>query len=412
MLRIIVFTILFFLGGMLGTADFCEAAVTTKIIINKSNNRLAFYQDNQLIKVFPVATGRHVSYTPEGSFKIANKLIDPYYVKARIPGGSPSNPLGRRWMGLNAGGGTYGIHGNSNPASIGTYASGGCIRMRNEDVVWLYERVPIGTPVDIINHPMDFGENVPGQEQQDIIVKLNGKEIEFAQGAGPIIRSEQVFLSISSLAEQLGFQMQWDGPSKTLVLANEENQFIFTVDSKSYSVNLATYEAQYAPLIHNSYTYLPLYYFEELLGAKINWDKLNEGQACLETESLISIGKPVPYPIGINVGTEKVLLTDKQTPLLFGKHILVPVIALKELLGFELSWDESRAAVKIKHNDDTLILPMESNNGSLNGNDFTIHPQIIDKNGIVFVSVDDLAKAFNLSSEFDYTTGILTVYPK
>ena len=411
MLRIIVLTVLFFLGGMLGT-DYCEAAVTTKIIINKSNNRLAFYQDNQLVKVFPVATGRRPSYTPEGSFRIVNKLIDPYYVKAHIPGGSPRNPLGRRWMGLSAGGGTYGIHGNSNPASIGTYASGGCIRMNNEDAVWLYDRVPIGTPVNIINHPMDFGENVPDQEQQGIIVKLNGKEIKFPQGAGPIIRSEQVFLPISSLAEQLGFQMQWDGPAKTLVLANEEKQFFFTVDSKSYRLNMVNCEAQHAPLIHNSYTYMPLYYFEELLGAKINWDKLNEGQAWLETESFINIGKPVHYPIGINVGTKKVPLTEKQIPLLFGKHILVPVIALKDLLGFDLSWDESRAAVRIKHNEDILVLPMESNNGSLNGNDFTIHPQIVFNNGIAFVSVDDLARAFNLSSEFDYATGILSVTPK
>ena len=410
MLRVIVLTVLFFLGGMLGTADFCEAAITTKIIINKSNNRLAFYQDNQLVRVFPVATGRLPSYTPEGSFKIVNKIIDPYYVKARIPGGSPSNPLGRRWMGLSAGGGTYGIHGNSSPSSIGTYASGGCIRMYNEDAVWLFDRVPIGTPVNIIKSPLDF-DDVP-YEQQDFIVKLNGKEIKFPQGAGPIIRSEQVFLPISALAEQLGFQMQWDGPSKTLVLANEEKQLFFTVDSKSYGVNFATYEAQYAPLIHNSYTYLPLYYFEELLSTKINWDKLNEGQAWLETESLVSIGKPVPYPIGINVGTEKVTLTDKQTPLLFGKHILVPVIALKDLLGFELNWDESRSAIKINHNDDTLILPVESNNGSLNGTDFSIHPQLVFNNEIAFVSVDDLVRAFNLSSNFDYTTGILTITPR
>jgi hypothetical protein len=411
MVRIIVLTLFFFLGGILGTG-FCEAAVNTKIIINKQNNKLAFYQNNQLVKIFPVATGREPSYTPEGSFKIINKIINPYYIKLKIDGGAPDNPLGNRWMGLNAGGGTYGIHGNSNPASIGTYASGGCIRMSNNDVIWLYERIPIGTPVEIINYSMDFDNNLLDGERRDIIVKLNGEEVKLPRGAGPLIRSEQVFLPITVLAEQLGFQIQWDGPNSTLVLVNQTKQLFFIVDSKTYSLNLVKREAQFAPLIHNSYIYLPLYFFEDLLGAKINWDKINEGIAWLETDNLTNVGKPVPYPIGINVGTKNVALTDKQTPLLFGKHILVPVIALENLLGLELSWDESRVAVKIKHNEDILILPIESNNGSLNENDFTIYPQIVFNNGIAFVSVDDLARAFNLTSSFDYNTGILTINPQ
>ena len=62
-----------------------------------------------------------------------------------IPGGSPRNPMGLRALTLS--GDQYAIHGTNRPGSIGTAASFGCIRMLNEDIVDLYERVPVGTPV-------------------------------------------------------------------------------------------------------------------------------------------------------------------------------------------------------------------------------------------------------------------------
>ena len=60
------------------------------------------------------------------------------------PGGAPSNPLRARWMGIVNG---VGIHGTSEAGSIGSRASHGCIRMRVADVIDLYPRVPVGTPV-------------------------------------------------------------------------------------------------------------------------------------------------------------------------------------------------------------------------------------------------------------------------
>jgi lipoprotein-anchoring transpeptidase ErfK/SrfK len=65
-----------------------------------------------------------------------------------IPGGSPRNPMGPRALLLDRD--QYAIHGTNRPKSIGTYASYGCIRMRNEDIIDLYERVRVGGKVIVV----------------------------------------------------------------------------------------------------------------------------------------------------------------------------------------------------------------------------------------------------------------------
>ena len=64
-----------------------------------------------------------------------------------MPGG-PENPLGARAMYL--GGTLYRIHGSNEPETIGQAVSSGCIRMTNEDVVDLYNRVRLGTKVVVL----------------------------------------------------------------------------------------------------------------------------------------------------------------------------------------------------------------------------------------------------------------------
>ncbi len=62
--------------------------------------------------------------------------------------GGPANPMGARAMYL--GSTLYRIHGTNQPWTIGSNNSSGCIRMRNEDVTDLYERVNVGTKVIVI----------------------------------------------------------------------------------------------------------------------------------------------------------------------------------------------------------------------------------------------------------------------
>lgn len=123
------------------------------IVINKTKKILTVYNYGQVYKKYPVALGKDSTPTPDYKFTIINKLINPYWggmggKYKPVKGGDPNNPLGKRWLGLSTeryrG---YGIHGNSNPFSIGKYISAGCIRMINEDVEELFEYIPIKTDV-------------------------------------------------------------------------------------------------------------------------------------------------------------------------------------------------------------------------------------------------------------------------
>jgi lipoprotein-anchoring transpeptidase ErfK/SrfK len=75
---------------------------------------------------------------------------DKPWIPNLIPGGTANNPMGARAIGLGPNG-QYAIHGTNMPASVGTAASYGCFRMHNTDVIDLYERVRIGTPVVVMH---------------------------------------------------------------------------------------------------------------------------------------------------------------------------------------------------------------------------------------------------------------------
>lgn len=109
-----------------------------RLVIRIYDRVLELYDNDKLFKRYRVAVGKQATPTPVGEWNIVYK------------GWSPSEIMGTRWMGLDISWGSYGIHGTSAPWSIGSFASHGCIRMRNADSEELYGWVPIGTPVDII----------------------------------------------------------------------------------------------------------------------------------------------------------------------------------------------------------------------------------------------------------------------
>jgi lipoprotein-anchoring transpeptidase ErfK/SrfK len=120
------------------------------IVVDKSQNTLLLKTGEEVIKTYIVSTGINNS-TPTGNFKIINKLPNPTWFKtgAVIPSGSPENILGSRWLGFNLP--RYGIHGTTDPKSLGNQVTQGCIRMSNSDIEELYTIIPVGTEVTIVD---------------------------------------------------------------------------------------------------------------------------------------------------------------------------------------------------------------------------------------------------------------------
>jgi lipoprotein-anchoring transpeptidase ErfK/SrfK len=127
------------------------------LVVDRDGFRLRHYEDLELAETYAISVGRAGSETPAGRYDISNKAVDPvWYVPdepwagdlrgEEVPPG-PENPIKSRWLGIEDG---IGIHGTDEPESIGREASQGCIRMRIPEVEELYERVPVGTPVEIV----------------------------------------------------------------------------------------------------------------------------------------------------------------------------------------------------------------------------------------------------------------------
>ena len=143
-----------------------KPAVTTKTVaeqyptyltLDRASYTLSLWKNLELEKTYTVAVGQPGLETPAGLFSIQDKQVDPVWnvpnsewagelAGQSIAGGTAENPLIARWMGVYDG---VGFHGTTDEGSLGTAASHGCIRMSESDVIDLFDRVDVGTPVYI-----------------------------------------------------------------------------------------------------------------------------------------------------------------------------------------------------------------------------------------------------------------------
>jgi len=135
---------------------FRDTTAAGTIVVRTSERRLYYVVEPGRAIRYPVGVGKagrqwagrtyidgkylHPAWSPPSAVK-----HDKPYLPDYIAGGAASNPMGVAAMTLN--GGEYAIHGTNKPSSVGHFVSYGCIRMYNEDIVDLYGRVGIGTPV-------------------------------------------------------------------------------------------------------------------------------------------------------------------------------------------------------------------------------------------------------------------------
>ena len=130
-----------------------------RIVVSIADRKLVLLEGDRVVKSYDVAVGKVSTPTPEGEFQIINHIQNPtYYGTGVVIGPGNGNPLGTRWMGLNAKG--YGIHGTNVPSSIGKAASHGCIRMRQPDLEELFDLVNIGTTVELRSARPDLSAQV------------------------------------------------------------------------------------------------------------------------------------------------------------------------------------------------------------------------------------------------------------
>ena len=262
------------------------------IIINKSSNTLYFLKDGIVQETYPVATGKTTELTPNGKFKVVVKFKNPGWggagVSDPIPGGAPNNPLGKRWIGISYGGGSkYGVHGNSNPKSIGTYASLGCVRMFNEDVEKLYEKVNINTPVwigpeeTLVSYGVEFkysygeGQIVKGGhiEQTEINIVINGYNLKLQD---PVINKDgTIYYPFREVLELVGAEVTWDNESKKAKGILHENYVEFQLNNKEYKTND---KYRFLPedqevFINRGKVYIPIRNLMEGLGYEVDWEE-------------------------------------------------------------------------------------------------------------------------------------------
>jgi L,D-transpeptidase ErfK/SrfK len=141
-------------------------ATAEGLVINLPELRMYDFTAAGAPAVYAIAIGVVDWPTPTGSFRLGPRRADPvWYVPdsiraerpelpATVPPG-PANPLGSHWITI--GSTTYGIHGTNNPWSIGRLSTHGCVRLYEDTMRDVFERVPGGTPLRIVYQTLKLG---------------------------------------------------------------------------------------------------------------------------------------------------------------------------------------------------------------------------------------------------------------
>lgn len=147
------------------------------VVINVAEMRLYYYPKPKVgerpqVITYPLGVGRMDWKTPIGLTKVMRKQKDPIWyppdtiqkehaengdiLPPMVPAG-PDNPLGNYALYLGIKG--YLIHGTNQPYGIGMQVTHGCVRLYPEDIESLFQAVPVGTDVQLVNQPYKVGHH-------------------------------------------------------------------------------------------------------------------------------------------------------------------------------------------------------------------------------------------------------------
>ncbi|HYM36275.1 MAG TPA: L,D-transpeptidase family protein [Steroidobacteraceae bacterium] len=176
------------------------------LVINLAALRVFYYPktkagEPQKVITHPIGIGKVGWSTPEGSTKVVSKRKNPIWtppvsvrkehlengdpLPKQVPPG-PDNPLGAYAMTL--GWPSYLIHGTNKPYGVGMRSSHGCMRFYPEDIALLFDQIPIGTPVHVVNQPLLMGWH-DGAIYVQVIPQLEDDEHAKADDASAVLNT-------------------------------------------------------------------------------------------------------------------------------------------------------------------------------------------------------------------------------
>ena len=223
---------------VLPTAHILPDAPRRGVVINIAELRLYLYAENGSVWSFSIGVGRDGFSTPLGQTKVVRKKDNPTWyptaakraedpeVPAVVPPG-PDNPMGEHALYL--GWPTYAVHGTNQPWAVGRRVTRGCIRLYPEDIAWVFQQVPVGTPVTVVDQPVKLGrrngevfiEVHPSLKQVDQIEEKGRAEPDpltdqtdtILAFAGDVIPRLDWEVVNRALAERRGYPIQITKPS-------------------------------------------------------------------------------------------------------------------------------------------------------------------------------------------------------
>lgn len=352
---VLVFLVLLVAMVPVGHAQISSELLSPSITVNLPSRTIELFLGESLVKEIPVAVGKPSTPTPIGTYSIVSKEVNPAWYPPDRPGtvvpSGPDNPLGYRWMGIWK---DYGIHGTNAPWSIGSAVSNGCIRMHEEDVEELFEKVKYGTPVRITYDRIKIRTNAQGQVTLAVYPDIYGYGSVTIQD----IRNKLNAYRLNALVSDNVLRKMIDEPSdQQTVIAN---QFRIKLNGKLIDVR---------GMIVQGVQYVPLYDVAKVINCNAKWDEKTRTvrYGANSIPGIVSgdiVYIPADQMAGLFGGQvswkaeENTLIFDKMMVILNEKPINIeiskiqgmyalPALKLAEIMGYKAVWNKEKQTITV-----------------------------------------------------------------
>ncbi|MDO5037575.1 MAG: stalk domain-containing protein [Tissierellia bacterium] len=227
----------------------------------------------------------------------------------------------------------------------------------------------------------------------------DGTKTTSTMDVAPYIKDGRTMLPVRYVAQALGFEVDWNEASRTVLLKGDGRQVQIPVDTNKIIVDGVTYESDVQPEIKDGRTFLPLRVIAEALDFEVVWDPATKTVTLKEED----------YRAKIPVDTNKITVgglvyeSDVQPEIKDGRTLL-PLRALAQALGFEVEWDEATRTVVLKAQGYRAEIPVDSKTFVVNGvtHESDVQPEI--KDGRTMLPLRAISQALGFEVQWQETT--------